>query len=501
MANSDNTSSLHKTVKQKAVSLKETEGVINTGAPWQNRPGTKIALVFSLFLALIVIFALPQIIPENKSVERSKKGSVVQVRSIKESPFVDAQLLKARRESQDSLSKFLASQNFLENKNVGVWGQNEFENAIKIGAKGDLQYRQRNFNGALVLYEEARLKLDELKSRIPEELFINLKVAENAFSLGNVEKSIEYYGLALSIDPSNTKAQNGLKRTYVLNEVHALLKKGSTLLEEKNYEQAKKIYLEAIKLDPLSQEAIYGNQEASLLFAEKQFIIAMSMGYQALENEKFNLAVKEFKKAVKIKPLDSSAYTGLTQAKSLSMQKTITIQLSKAASKETKENWKQASDIYKHVLTKNNSIIEAQLGLNRSLSRAKLSDNINKILAFPLRLSTTGVYRHAEKLLSEARKIKSAGPKHATQVSRLTKELDKSQINLIVQFRSNKSTNVTLLKNGILGFFNEKKISLKPGVYTVIGSRDGYRDVRIEFQVTPKVMPLSVEVICSEPIQ
>ena len=117
MANSDNTPSLHKTVKQKAVSLKETEGVINTGAPWQNRPGTKIALVFSLFLALIVIFALPQIIPENKSVERSKKDSVVQVKSIKESPFVDAQLLKARRESQDSLSKFLASQNFLENKN------------------------------------------------------------------------------------------------------------------------------------------------------------------------------------------------------------------------------------------------------------------------------------------------------------------------------------------------------------------------------------------------
>ena len=103
--------------------------------------------------------------------------------------------------------------------------------------------------------------------------------------------------------------------------------------------------------------------------------------------------------------------------------------------------------------------------------------------------------------MSEARKIKSAGPKHATQVSRLTKELDKSQIKLIVQFRSNKSTNVTLLKNGILGFFDEKKISLKPGVYTVIGSRDGYRDVRIEFQVTPKVMPLSVEVICSEPIQ
>jgi len=500
MTNSDNTQSPPKNIKSKAVSFKEAESVVTTEAPWQNRRGTKVALGFSLFVALIVIFALPQLIPENKNIEENTKDRVVPVKSIKESPFIDAQLLKARRESQDSLSRFLANQDFLENKNVGVWGQDAFEDAIKVGAKGDLLYRQRNFNGALILYEEAGLKLDELKSRIPEELFINLKVAENAFFLGNVEKSVKYYGLALSIDPSNTKAKNGLKRTYVLNEVLALLKKASALLEEKRYEQAKKIYLEAIKLDPLSQEAVYGNKEASLLLAEKQFIVSMSMGYQALENEKFNLAVKEFQKAVKIKPTDSPAYLGLTQAKSLSMQKTIAIQLSNAVSNETKEKWKQASEIYKNVLTKNDSIIEAQLGQNRSLSRAKLSGDINKILAFPLRLSTTGVYEYAKTLLSEAQKIKSAGPKHATQISKLTKELDKSQINLIVQFRSNKSTNVTLLKNGILGFFNEKKISLKPGKYIVIGNRDGYRDVRIEFKVTPEEMPLSLEVICREPI-
>ena len=165
--------------------------------PWQNRRGTIFALGFSFFLVLIVIFALPKLIPETKKIKPITENQASQIKSIKESPFIDAQLIKARRKSQDSLSNFLAIQEFLEERNVNKWGKDAFENALKLGAKGDSLYRQRNFNEALVFYEKAALKLNELKSKIPINLAVNLKIAKDAFLLGNSKIASENSGRQL----------------------------------------------------------------------------------------------------------------------------------------------------------------------------------------------------------------------------------------------------------------------------------------------------------------
>ena len=89
--------------------------------PWQDRRGTIFALGFSFFLALIVIFALPKLIPETKKIKVVTENRISETRSIKESPFIDAQLIKARRKSQDSLNNFLTIQEFLEKRNVNKW--------------------------------------------------------------------------------------------------------------------------------------------------------------------------------------------------------------------------------------------------------------------------------------------------------------------------------------------------------------------------------------------
>ena len=52
----------------------------------------------------------------------------------------------------------------------------------------------------------------------------------------------------------------------------------------------------------------------------------------------------------------------------------------------------------------------------------------------------------------------------------------------------------------MLGVCKEKGLSLKPGDYIALGNRKGYRDVRLEFRVTPEKMPLSVEIACEEKI-
>lgn len=498
MTNANNNESHSKPIKPATIPLTKVNVDMTKNIPWQQKRSTVIALGFIFFMALIVIFVLPYFLKGSTEVKPDIKNR--QTSSLKEAPFLDAQLSKARRESQDSLSKFLASQDFLERKNVQLWGKEAFEKALKTGSDGDVLYRKRSFNDALVLYEKALAKLAELESRIPEELLINIELAKEAFSLGNSKEAQKYYELALSIDASSVIAKQGLDRAYVLNDVLMLVKEANRALEEENLEQAKNLFLEALNLDPLNQESIDGNSATLQLIAAKKFIYAMSIGYQALEDSIPNKAISAFQEALKVKPKSSAAISGLMQAQSLLIQQKIKAQLNNAALQENKEQWHLAANNYKNILEENNSLIEAQLGQKRSKDRAHLSDAINIVLASPLRLSTIGVYEHANKLLESAKKIHLQGPKHAEQINQLSKEIKIAKTTLLIAFRSNNFTKVTLLKNSMLGTFKEKKLLLKPGNYIATGSRKGYRDVRIEFQVTSEEGPFSIEIACREPI-
>ena len=229
MVNSDEDRPLTENIKFASMPLsKKNENLQQT--PWQNRSSTYYALGFSLFLVFIVVFALPRFVPKIEKNEQVKENQILEKRSIKESPFIDAQLTKARRKSQDSLADFLAVQDFLEKRGVTKWGRDAFERALTIGANGDKLFRQRKFSEALVLYEEAKLKLNKLKNLIPNKLAMNLQIAKDALIRGDSKIAKEYYNLALSIDPSSIEALKGLARTDVLDEVLILLKKGEQLL-------------------------------------------------------------------------------------------------------------------------------------------------------------------------------------------------------------------------------------------------------------------------------
>jgi eukaryotic-like serine/threonine-protein kinase len=68
-----------------------------------------------------------------------------------------------------------------------------------------------------------------------------------------------------------------------------------------------------------------------------------------------------------------------------------------------------------------------------------------------------------------------------------------------VSLVSDSVTQVAILSVGTFGSFERRDIQLKPGTYTVVGSRVGYRDVRREITVTPGEQQ-TVSVSCYDPI-
>lgn len=70
----------------------------------------------------------------------------------------------------------------------------------------------------------------------------------------------------------------------------------------------------------------------------------------------------------------------------------------------------------------------------------------------------------------------------------------------MVTLHSDQQTEVTVYKVARLGQFDQRELELRPGSYTAVGSRMGYRDVRVEFSVAAEGAPPAVTVVCTERI-
>ena len=94
----------------------------------------------------------------------------------------------------------------------------------------------------------------------------------------------------------------------------------------------------------------------------------------------------------------------------------------------------------------------------------------------------------------------AAGPILSDQIRRLNASLASAALPVPVQFESDNETNVVIFKVGALGIFTSRTIELRPGPYIVVGTRNGYRDVRRNIRVDASGNMPPVVVRCEEPI-
>jgi hypothetical protein len=168
-----------------------------------------------------------------------------------------------------------------------------------------------------------------------------------------------------------------------------------------------------------------------------------------------------------------------------------------AASLESQERWSQAVAVYDTALQVDPALAFAKQGKARDEERAQLSSSLQQILDHPSRLDFPAVRDEAVTLLQEARE-QSSGPMLQSQAERLTRlmpALDRPvQLNMI----SDNATEVSIPSLGEFGSFGRREIRLKPGTYTVIGTRDGYRPVQLEFTVEPGQQSVTITVTCTQ---
>ncbi len=167
---------------------------------------------------------------------------------------------------------------------------------------------------------------------------------------------------------------------------------------------------------------------------------------------------------------------------------------------EEGERWEQALQAYERALRIDGNTSFALRGKARVANFVKLNQQVDYYLANPDRLQSPDPMAHARNVLEVANAISDVGANLRDKRDRLRKLIDGFNSPRSVILRSDEKTDITVYQVRRLGQFSEHRMMLRPGVYTAVGSRAGYRDVRVRFRVPSSDEETTVVIRCEEKI-
>ena len=106
----------------------------------------------------------------------------------------------------------------------------------------------------------------------------------------------------------------------------------------------------------------------------------------------------------------------------------------------------------------------------------------------------------ATMMVVDITRMSDVGPNLGAKRDELSRLLKRAATPLQVQLVSDNATDVSVYKVGKLGSFETHELTLRPGKYVAVGSRPGYRDVRLEFLVGPEQEARPIVIRCEETI-
>lgn len=230
----------------------------------------------------------------------------------------------------------------------------------------------------------------------------------------------------------------------------------------------------------------------------QQFEQLMTRALGQLERSEWQAAEQGFASALMVRPGDQAAADGLARAREGAARDALVRLQREAQGFEETERWEEARTAYLRAATIDPAVDFARQGAKRSERMAQLHARVEQYLANPARLYSPAVRDEAKGVLESLDREAASGPRMAQARQQLAAALKRSTTKVTVRFASDNATEVTLLRMGPLGRFRDRAIELTPGTYTLLGSRPGYKDVRVELTVEPDAPAPRVFVACEE---
>jgi tetratricopeptide (TPR) repeat protein len=465
-----------------------------------------------LLILLAVLLWLPKAVSDSAPNDASKGVRISDTAAVPQpdraeplaapvaSPSDVEATLQQRQHAEALAGQWRAEQGKLAAMHAAQWAVADVDALAKTAAQADAAFVARDFAAAAQGYEQAIEGAQQVQKRADVVLAAALTTGQSALQAGDAGSAAEAFARALSIDANNAEAVAGQRRALNFDAVRTQINRALAAESAGDMAAARAGFTRVLELDGGNEAARAGLARIQALAAKNAFAAQMSRGLAALEQRDYNTAQLAFQAALKMRADASEARDGLTQAR-LGLQSARVDTLRTAAQQaEADEQWLAARDAYAAVLAIDASLAFAQEGRQRAAQRAALAARLQAHIDQAQRLSAESVRADARTALADAAVIAAPGPRLQDQVTRLTDLLERAATPVAVTLRSDGKTRVTVYPIGELGPFASHSLSLRPGQYTAIGRRPGYREVRVAFTVTNQGVADTLFIQCEEPI-
>ena len=479
----------------------------------QGTSGPSAPVLGALALALGVggFFLLGQLspTPEAPRPAPAEEGSVTEA-AVAEgpapspAPFADAATQAAREAAQGTLRRFLARRTELEDHGAALWAQDQLAALTQQAEAGDAAFLAGQLEAALNAYEAALQGAEALWATLPDRQAAQATEAAARLEANEVAEADAAYALLRAMAGDNTAlrddAEQGLRRAERRPAVLAALARAEMALTNEDWSAADTYLKEARGLDGDAPGVAAVSETLNRERKRQALELALKDGYDALTRQDYAGAESAFKKALTLDGGAAAAEEGLALVATQRLEARLATLRDQAEAARGAGAFGDALAHYEAALALDGTLAFAQAGRQAMMDRLALAGALEETERTLGKDPSDAVLRHARETLALAGPFLSAEPRLAQQVEALRTRLTSAETPRTVRLESDGKTTVQVLKVRHLGTVTEQALTLRPGNYVALGSRDGYRDVRIPFTVPLEATPPAIAVVCRDRI-
>ena len=282
-------------------------------------------------------------------------------------------------------------------------------------------------------------------------------------------------------------------------EIVELLRQSERAILRGQYADADRYLAEVRALDPATTGLRERVAKVADARATQRRRDTLSEGFSALERGEHEAAIDAFDSVLATNPADPDGLAGLQQARQARALAEIDRLRVEAEQQESEDRWSAASATYDAILDIDPSLRFARDGKARIAARIALIESMQRFIDDPGLLSDDNEFARAREILGEANANADGGPLFRTQLDDLRGIVERGSTPVPPGHRLRQpDRGSSFRRSAHSGPFLRHELKLRPGRYVIVGSRDGYRDVRDEITLEAGAEP--VQIRCTEPI-
>jgi len=456
--------------------------------PIRARSWSWVVLAFVAISAAAVFYALPRYGATAAAMMQNAAAGNSLSAQLAAHPQATPDDIQAKAHLLDARSQFDRHLAALESRGAATWGGQELADAKMRSAEALGADEAGNPVFAAKRLAEAQALLSAVEKRAPSaQVAQQLAAGERALAAGHMQAAKQAFEAVQSTDPTNRKAAEGLQRISNFEAARPLLADAASAEDSGDTQRALGGYQQALAVDSRSSQASAGLARMRAKLGDDGHATAPEPAAAASGPRRIEEAHAQALP-------DTAAVDAAQRARGFESAR------QRAVSFEAQERWDDALNEYETALKSDPSLAFAQQGKVRSAARALLAQRLQALIDRPEQLASAATRADALALIESANEQNPSGPVLRSQVARLQILLPAFDTPVRLALTSDGATRVAIPSIGFSGVFSRHEIELKPGKYTVVGTRDGYREVRRDITIAPGQDVQLISVSCAEPI-